>query len=88
MPQGDSGGPLTAVNDEGAHILVGIVSKRLGKTCSEQDFAIFTKVSALLPWIESSIKDNGGMASCNFNFAAPPTLGNCSKSDYVHVNFR
>ena len=27
--KGDSGGPLTITNKEGAHILVGIVSKRL-----------------------------------------------------------
>ena len=73
--QGDSGGPLTVVNEEGAHVLVGIVSKRLGESCSEQDFAVFTSVSALLPWIESSIKENGGMASCSFNFSAPPSPG-------------
>ena len=74
--KGDSGGPLTVVNEEGAHVLVGIVSKRLGESCSQQDFAVFTSVSALLPWIESSIKENGGMASCNsFKFSALPTLG-------------
>ena len=73
--QGDSGGPLTVVKAEGAHILVGIVSKRLGESCSQQDYTVFTSVSALLPWIESSIKENGGMASCGFNFSAPPTLG-------------
>ena len=63
------------VNEEGAHVLVGIVSERLGETCSEQDFAVFTSVSTLLPWIESSIKENGGMASCGFKFSAPPSLG-------------
>ena len=73
--KGDSGGPLTVVDEEGAHVLVGIVSKRLGETCSEQDYAVFTSVSALMPWIESSIKENGGMASCSFNFFALPTLG-------------
>ena len=74
--QGDSGGPLT-VNKKGAHFLVGIVSRRLGleDACSEQDYAVFTSVSALMPWIESSIKENGGMASCSFNFFALPTLG-------------
>ena len=75
LPQGDSGGPLTIVDGEGVHILVGIISKRLGETCSEQDFAVFTSVSAFLPWIKSSIKENGGMASCSFNFSAPPSLG-------------
>ena len=73
--QGDSGGPLTVVNEEGAHVLVGIVSKRLGESCSQQNFSVFTSVSGLLPWINSSIKENGGMASCSFNFSAPPTLG-------------
>ena len=73
--KGDSGGPLTVVNEERAHVLVGIVSKRLGETCDQQDYAVFTSVSALLPWIESSIKENGGMASCHFNFSAPPSLG-------------
>ena len=72
--QGDSGGPLTVVK-EGAHILVGIVSKRLGENCSQQNFSVFTSVSGLRPWIESSIKENGGMASCSFNFSALPTLG-------------
>ena len=75
LTQGDSGGPLTTTNEEGAHILVGIVSKRLGESCSQQDYAIFTSVSAHLPWIESLIKENGGMASCTFNFSALPTLG-------------
>ena len=75
LTQGDSGGPLTAVNEEDNHVLVGIVSKRLGRECSQQDFAIFTRVSALLPWIETSVKENGGMASCSFNISALPTLG-------------
>ena len=73
--QGDSGGPLTVMNGEGSHILVGVVSKRLGQTCDQQNYTVFTSVSALLPWIESSIKENGGMASCGFTFSALPTLG-------------
>ena len=75
------------MNEEGAHILVGIVSKRLGKTCDQQDYAVFTSVSALLPWIESSIKENGGMASCTFNFSAPPTLG-ILPLIHVRINFK
>ena len=85
LTQGDSGGPLTTTNEEGAHILVGIVSKRLGESCSQQDYAVFTSVSALLPWIESSIKENGGMASCSFNFSAPPTLGILLQIPSIHV---
>ena len=75
LMQGDSGGPLTIEDDIGAHILAGIVSKRLGDTCSQQDFAVFTNIFPFLPWIESSIKDNGGMAACGFDFSAPPSLG-------------
>ena len=74
------------MNEEGAHILVGIVSRRLGESCSQQDFAVFTSVSGLLPWIESSIKDNGGMASCTFNLSALPTLG-ILPSIHVRINF-
>ena len=83
--QGDSGGPLT-VNKKGAHFLVGIVSRRLGleDACSEQDYAVFTNVSALLPWIRTSIEENGGMASCSFNISAPPTLG-MRHTEYVSV---
>ena len=77
--QGDSGGPLTVVNvvnEEGAHVLVGIVSKSLGDSCNQQNYSVYTSVSGLLPWIESSIMENGGMASCNsFNISALPTLG-------------
>ena len=73
--QGDSGGPLTVVNKDGAHVLIGIVSARTGGTCARQEFATFTSVSYLLPWVESSIKENGGMASCSFNISAPPILG-------------
>ena len=73
--QGDSGWPLTVANEKGAHILAGIVSRRLGESCSEEDYAVYTSISQFLPWIESSIKENGGMASCGFNFSAPPTLG-------------
>ena len=61
---------------EKGHTLIGLVSRRLGETCSQQDYAIYTNVWAFLPWIKFSILENGGMASCgNFNFSAPPTLG-------------
>ena len=75
LTQGDSGGPLTAeVGD--AHVLIGIVSKKQGTDCSDQTQpAVFTSVSALLPWVEEAIKENGGMTSCDFSVTAPPTLG-------------
>ena len=84
LTQGDSGGPLT-VYEGGAHILVGIVSEKLGKSCSQQDYTIFTSVSALLPWIMSSIQENGGMASCSFNISAPPRPG-MSDQDHQTLN--
>ena len=76
LTQGDSGGPLTAIVGD-AHVLIGIVSKKhKGTDCSDQDLpAVFTSVSALLPWAEEAIKENGGMTSCGFNVTAPPTLG-------------
>ena len=73
--QGDSGGPLTVLNEDGAHSLLGIASKRLGHNCSQEGFTVFTRVSAFLPWIETAIKENGGMAACDFTFSAPPILG-------------
>ena len=73
--QGDSGGPLTVAKEKGAHVLAGIVSRRLGESCSEEDYAVYTSISQFLPWIESSIKENGGMASCGFNISAAPKLG-------------
>ena len=63
------------VNEDGGHALLGIVSKRLGHNCSSDGLTIFTRVSTLLPWIETSIKENGGMASCDFTLSALPTLG-------------
>ena len=76
LTQGDSGGPLTAEVGN-AHVLIGIASKKyIGTTCNDQDLpAVFTSVSALLPWVEEAIKENGGMTSCGSNVTAPPTLG-------------
>ena len=60
-------------NRDGAEVLVGITSKHLGLTCSNQDHAVYTSIAALLPWIETKIKDNGGMSSCtNVDISAPP----------------
>ena len=73
--QGDSGGPLTVEGANGAHTLVGIVSRKLDFVCGELGYDVYTSVSAFLPWIESTIKENGGMASCGFDISAPPTLG-------------
>ena len=75
-------------DDQSAHTLIGIVSKGFtpGFTCSKDEYAVFTNVHALMPWIKSSIIENGGMVSCDFNFSAPPSLGpnNCN---VVFINF-
>ena len=62
-------------DSKSAHTLVGIVSKGFVGSCGQDEYAIFTNVQSLMPWIKSSIIENGGMASCNFNFSAPPALG-------------
>ena len=87
--QGDSGGPLTVEGDDGAHTLVGIVSYKVdngnGYVCGEQGYDVYTSVAAFLPWIELTIKENGGMASCGFNISAPPTLGKVQKPSAKNI---
>ena len=79
LSQGDSGGPLTVKNGDDAHshTLIGIVSKMLplDTTCKDQEYAVFTSIVGFLPWIKASIKDNGGMASCDASFSVPPSKG-------------
>ena len=77
LSQGDSGGPLTVKNQDDAHTLIGIVSKMLplDTTCKDQEYAVFTSLAGFLPWIKASIKDNGGMASCDASFSVPPSKG-------------
>jgi len=75
--KGDSGGPLTIVDDGGFHTLIGVVSKRtFAFNCDgDQGPAVYSNVQAFTSWIASTIKENGGMASCNFTFSAPPRIG-------------
>ena len=89
--QGDSGGPLTVADFNGAHTLIGIVSQGVNFTgvnltgsCGKDEYAIFTNVQSLMPWIESSIIEIGGMASCNFNFSALPSLGPNNRNSFVN----
>ena len=67
-----------------AHTLIGIVSKGFRESCGKDEYAIFTNMQPLMPWIESSIIENGGMASCNFNFSAPPSLGPNNRNSFVN----
>ena len=75
--------------DDGAHTLVGIVSYKVdngnGYVCGEQGYDVYTSVAAFLPWIELTIKENGGMASCGFNISAPPTLGKVQKPSAKNI---
>ena len=59
------------------HILAGIVSTKLGSSCKEQSYTIFSNIAVFVPWIEKTIRENGGMASCGYNISAPPSLGTC-----------
>ena len=63
------------LDKDGTHILRGIVSNRLGESCGQDDFYVFTKVHAFMPWVKSMIEENGGMASCGYTISAPPTKG-------------
>ena len=68
---------MTVKNQDDAHTLIGIVSKMLplDTTCKDQEYAVFTSIAGFLPWIKASIKDNGGMASCDASFSIPPSKG-------------
>ena len=74
-------------DSQNAHTLIGIVSKGFGGSCGQDEYAVFTNVHALMPWIESSIIENGGMTSCNFNISAPPSIGpnNCNFNNFLII---
>ena len=36
---------------------------------------VYTRVSYFLPWLNSTILSNGGLASCNFSLTALPSQG-------------
>ena len=60
-----------------------------GHHLQDHEYTVFTSISGFLPWIKSSIKDNGGMASCDASFSVPPSKG-CSnysiKNSYNKLN--
>lgn len=49
--EGDSGGPLV-LEDNGSHILVGIVSFGSSSSCENGSPGAFTRVSSYLDWIQ------------------------------------
>ena len=36
---------------------------------------VFTRVSSFVPWINTTVLNNGGLAGCNFSIIAPPMQG-------------
>ena len=36
---------------------------------------VYTRVSYFLPWLNTTILSNGGLASCNFSLTALPSQG-------------
>ena len=36
---------------------------------------VYTRISYFLPWLNSTILSNGGLASCNFSLTAEPSQG-------------
>ena len=36
---------------------------------------VYTRVSYFLPWLNTTILSNGGLASCNFSLTAEPSQG-------------
>ena len=41
---------------------------------------VYTRVSYFLPWMNSTILSNGGLASCNFSLTALPSQGSLEKN--------
>jgi hypothetical protein len=53
---GDSGGPLVGIDNQGRAYQVGVVS--YGFVCGEaQSEGVYTRISALRPWIEANVPD-------------------------------
>ncbi|XP_069771546.1 elastase-1-like [Narcine bancroftii] len=57
--QGDSGGPLNCKNDAGAWVVQGIVSFGPGSCVAERYPTVFTRVSAYIEWIFTTMAQYG-----------------------------
>ena len=82
--QGDSGGPLTVQEEgSGSHTLAGVVSHGLSggpEVCGQEGrkYDVYTAVSMYMDWLERTILNNGGLASCSYMLTADPVLGKVS----------
>ena len=61
--QGDSGGPLAVLGQDGSYRQIGVVS--WGKGCTRQGYpGVYTRITALLPWLTKTISAPGTSAGC------------------------
>ena len=90
--QGDSGGPLTVKEDgSGSHTLAGVVSHGLSgdpEVCEreERKYDVYTAMSTYMDWLERTILQNGGLASCSYMLTADPALGKLSRGSHLLAN--
>lgn len=52
--QSDSGGPLVVTNEDGSHLLVGVVSWGQGRARANK-YDVYSKVNVAIEWINSKI---------------------------------
>ena len=61
--RGDSGGPLAVRGQDGEYSQIGVVS--WGKGCDRQGYpGVYTRITALLPWLTETISAPGTSAGC------------------------
>ena len=72
--KGDSGGPLAVQGQDGAYTQIGIVSWSFG--CAKDYYpGVYTKLTALLPWLKETIGIEGKHFRFVENKNSPQTRG-------------